>query len=1410
MIESLIRFSVERRMSVILLTAVLAVLGCAAMFRTPMDAVPDLSENQVLVFTAWQGHGPLEIEERITRPVSRQLQGIDGVRVVRGSSDMGYSLLHVIFEDRVAFADGRRLIQDKLSAMQELLPEGVQPSLASEGIATGQIYWYTVEGRGRDLSDLRRMQDTLIAPQLSTVRGVAEVASVGGFLRELHIQADATQLAARGLSASRLVEELERFTGSAGGQVLQKGMAEFVVQLESESRSIPGNDVAVIREWENRVLPCPDGTGTLLKDVASISFAPAPRRGVFEKDGSECVAGIVHLRFGHNPLEVTDAVRRKLIEVSAGLPDGIRVVPCYDQTPLIRGAIRTVSRTLVEALLIAAICVLLVLRHFRTWLLIAMTLPLCVLGTFLAMAALRSCGVIDIQTNIMSLAGIVISIGVLVDSSIVMTENVMHRLRQRFGDQPVTGDVRTEVISACQTVGRPLFFSILVMLVSFAPVFALKGIDGRMYAPLAWTKSLALATAAVLAVTLVPALCSVLIRGRMRDESESAIVRSVLTVYRPILSSLMVRPAPLILILCETIVFASAPLGNQTVFLGAVFASLVTMVLIAKTRRASAAAFCTILISALIADRVMTPLATELRMPLNEGVVMDMPITIPRASVTQSADDLKARNMVLCRFPEIRMVSGKAGRADTPFDPAPLDMIETMIEFRPVAWWPQRRLRTRDANELSRIFVDRLVAAGMIEPVAADSLAAMTDAAMFRFDAVSRETAFQLIEVFLADLQEQLGQTAIEAAAIRWNGRGELTRPVEVGDIAALQNTMPAEYVHDLTMMPSEETVATFLRQARPLLDRCGLFRTKNATGQSPATGLAALLGIDHSPSFDSRFVADKLQRAAADRWATFIRDLNQTLRVRAAGTFVHLLSDELFAAVPIIDESLRDVRTSVIAIRTEKRTALNAGEHHHGLAPMAELPIVDPHPIFDSIRKELQESWASRMTLDSQTPELISKFGGEMDLALQMPGWTNVWTKPIQNRVDMLATGVNSEVGIRVLGSSLDDVVATSEEIASNVREIPGASDVVADPIRGKGIIQVVPDPLRAAALGVSLGDISQAVDLAFSGRVVTDFTVQGHRIPVRLSLKPDEADVDEETLRRLPIARSFMAVNSTNGDGQTQSGTVPLQSVATVQITEGPATIKSENGWLRNYVRLNVRNRDPLEFVEEARRVVAARLKPPQGIFVEWTGQFEHATETRRTLMILMPVVVLLIFMILLATYQDVADAAMVLLTAPGALAGGVLCQWLFGYPFSVAVGVGYIACFGMAASTGIVMLVYLREAVETTGGLERISLEELKAAVFRGAVHRLRPKLLTEATTLLSLAPMLWSTGVGAEIIRPMAAPVLGGILVADEVIDLLLPVLFYHVRRRRWEKIHNTNSSFNAAHSAAGLLQQDSIL
>ena len=1320
MINLIIEYSIRNRGLVIIAAIVLAVGGVFAVLQTPIDAVPDLSENQAIVFTEWPGHSPREIEDQITYPLSGNLQSLAGIRVVRGSSDVNTSMIWLIFEEGVDFTTARARVHERLAGLENVLPAGVTPRLAPDAIPTGQIFWYTVEGNGYDLGKLRGIQDWFVKHQLESVPGVAEVASVGGQVLEYHIDLDPFKLRDKRVELPGIQRELARSNAAIGGEVVHKGNAEYIVRgvgwlgapvdRESDLDAEP-DPQQMLRDLENVLVPTTDGRVVRLADVGRVALGARPRRGILEKDGNEVVGGVVLMRYGQNPLEVTRALKAKIVELDAGLPKGVRIVTAYDRSPLIEGAVRTVTGTLVEAMLTATICVVVVLLHFRTSFVIAITLPLSALASFVIMWVLRRSGIADIQTNIMSLAGIAISIGVLVDSSIVIAENVMHHLRDKFGDEPVRGDIRAIVLPACQTVGKPIFFSVMIMLVSFLPVFALSGIDGKMYRPLAFTKTFALFSVAILAVTLVPALCTIFIKGRMRRETDSWLVRSVVDVYRPVLTYLFERPGALVWVLGVTLVLGAVPIGNRSILLAVLGSVLVlTGFTLAKplTRTIGMAS---LVLVALIGEQNMQPLSVELRMPLDEGMVMDMPITVPRASSVQSGDDLKARDMVLCRFPEVEMVLGKAGRAESPFDPAPLDMIESMVMLRPYEHWPRRKITSQDAKRQATAVLDALLQSGLIANEGADHErhdlldAALIDS-MSRYDSVIREFAYQRNQEFIRDL-EQSG------------------------------------------------------RRQEPRL------------------------------------------------WAGHIKQLNGEILDRAGPTFTRAIGEEILKRSQITDPRLAEIAEQVSRARqgavvaSEKVSKIakpqaSGGGDHHGGSIRAPLPVIDPHPVLDKIYAELGRSFSARLFLwPRDRDEMSGSFAGELDTAMSMPGWTNVWTMPIQNRVDMLDTGVNTEIGVRVLGRSQEDVVRASEEIAAVLRNVAGAVNVIADPIRGKGYLEIRPLRESAARYGVSIGDINDVTETAIGGRIATT-TVEGReRHAVRVRYQRDWVR-DEESIRRLPIpvrdyAEQATELASAGGLSDLPQGlplrtrSVPLEDVASVKIVEGPATIKSENGLLRNYVRLSVRERGVGDFLEAARSAVRDEVELPEGTYIEWTGQFEHSLATARTLSYVIPIAIVSIFFMLYLTYHDWADAGLMLLAVPGTVAGGVLFQWLFGFKFSVAVAVGYIACFGMAASTGMIMLVYLREAVAKAGGLEKMTLAQLRQAVMDGAVHRLRPKLLTEGTMILGLAPMLWATGVGAEVIRPMAAPVLGGILIADEVIDLLLPVLFYHIRRQRWLKL-----------------------
>jgi Cu(I)/Ag(I) efflux system membrane protein CusA/SilA len=968
-------------------------------------------------------------------------------------------------------------------------------------------------------------------------------------------------------------------------------------------------------------------------------------------------------------------------------------------------------------------------------------------------------------------------------------------------------------------------FSILIMLLSFFPVFALEGAAGKMFRPLAITKSAALVAAAILAITLVPALCTVVVRGRLRGERDSWVVRSVMDVYRPVLDYTLTNPAPLAWVLAATMLLGFAPLGIRWLFLATLLVGMVALWMLARTRLGSVAGVASLIVLALVADRNIHPLQHDLITPLSEGMVMDMPITVPLMGIAQSVDDLKARDMVLCRFPEVLMVVGKAGRAETPTDPAPLDMIETMVEFRPEQFWPRRKLQPARAEQHSRVVLDELIRRKLIAPLGDEAArdAAAVEAAgesLPRFDALMREYAFHRNEEFTRELGGQLKRFVVQRCIeLLWR-RGQLVRQPSPSDVTLIAAEVPAEIAQTMRSGPNSYAIGEIMRSVSASLVKlkaaapdADLFADE-PDALTRATRAALSLAGRKPATLRERLYEDA-KREHDRLWSAHVKTLDGELLPRAATTFTRVVLETHLRHQRVLDDRLAEAMKLIDAWRaasvSESERSPKRVSAHHGT--VASPP--PPHraqPLLDDLQETLSESLRRRLLLWRIARDELAGFGGELDQALQMPGWTNVWTMPIQNRVDMLATGVNTTVGIRVLGRKLDDVVAAADRVGAVVRQIPGAADVVVDPIRGKGYLDIRLDRAAAARLGVSIADINQVVEAALGGTLATT-TVEGRaRHPVRVQF-PRSLRADEDSVRRLPvIARPAVAGTGTGTGGHTTPTYVTLADVADVRITEGPATIKSENGLLRTYVRLNVRGRGSLDFVDQARRKVAAEANLPEGVHVEWTGQFESEARARNRLALMMPIVIALIGGLLYATYRDWADALLVLLAIPGAIAGGVLFQWLWGFNFSITVWVGYIACFGMAAATGIIMLVYLREAVANAGGLEAIDLAQLRKAVLDGAVHRLRPKLLTEGTTIISLAPMLWATGPGADVIRPMAAPVLGGILVADEVIDLLLPVLFYRVRRYRWKKLHGREDSSSAAefaptnqeHSAVGVM------
>jgi copper/silver efflux system protein len=1361
MFNDFLLFVIRFRKVVFFLAGIWAVVGIWIAWNTPIDVLPDLSENQILVYTPWTNHNPPEIHSQITRPLSEFLKDIPGVVTVRGSSDVGFSLLYILFDDSIRFHEARERVSTRLAESNLTLPDGLRAELAPEGIPTGQIVWYTLSGHDTDLLELRSWHERFVVPRLSRISGVAEVASVGGFQPEMQIEVDAKSLAATGLAVGDIESLLRKSLPSidlGNSEPLQSSwLASEVAKLEEQFFDIP--DRAPIR----------------LGDIAQLSLQSAPRHGVVEKDGSELVAGIVHLKAGENPLEVTRSVLSALQTISDQLPRKLRLSPCYDRTRLISGAVSTVSRTLLEALIITTVCIVLIMRHFRTSLVITLTMPLAVLGPFIGMQFLSWNGV-QLHVNIMSLAGIAISIGVLVDASVVIVENVTFQLKRSAGERPIDGDTDNLVANATAMVARPAILAVMIMLISFLPIFALRGIDGQLIRPLAWTKTLTLLSVIVLTVTLVPALCRELIRGRIRSESESKILQSVIRIYQPILLAVCQRPWPLVFVFCSLMVLASVAVGSAAATRVVVVLSVGAIWMVVETLRGRFCLSMSLLVLALWAQSTMRPIGLAMRLPLDEGMVMDMPITLPRMNVSQASDDLKARNMQLCRFPEVQMVIGKAGRAETAFDPAPIDMIESMVEFRPIERWPRRRLLSATAVQHATIVVQQMSAAGLVEKAQNESqlIQAIVETGLPRFDAIQRELCWHLLQSFETSLGAELTSTVALAVAAYATQGNEPSKLADV-ELRVLAHAIDPNDQLRLAQQLDANALHIVVREIQHRLAQ------KVSSSKSLGDGIEKL-----SAAAEGKILT-KLQSLAAKRWSKFVRSENQLLYRRAGGTWTQIVIDELCARQAVVDSDFERTRLQTMSARygTSARSSTHSSDLHTGMSSFSELAIIDPHRTYDRILHELSHQLDQKVWLWEHDRASLTEPGGELDASVQMPGWANVWTRPIQNRIDMLTTGVSSEIGVRVLGDDFESVVAVADQIAESLRTIPGAVDIIADPIRNKDYVSFDLNMELIESRSLDRGEVDRAVEAASQGVLITrsDEIRSELTLPVRLKIS-GPVELGRDNLLDIPLALRSRQVADMGDGANAEVQLLSLRDIAEMRHKDGPATIKSTNGKLCNYVRLNVRGRNATDVVQQAQSLVEKMTFAP-GIKIEWTGQFEHAARTRLSMMWMLPICFMLIAILLYWAFRDFADALLMLLSVPGALAGAVLMQWLLGYSFSLAVGVGYIACFGMAAATSMVMIIYLRQAVADAGGLTKIaSLEELQACVVEGAVHRIRPKLLTEATMIFSLAPLLWSTGVGADVICPMAAPVLGGILVADEFVDLLIPAVFFATRRRRW--------------------------
>ena len=1032
MINRLIELSLRNRVLVIAAFLLLGGWGYWALRTTPIDAIPDLSDNQVIVFTDWTGRSPQEVEDQVTYPLTVSLQGLPGVRVVRSSSAFGFSMINVIFEDQVDLYFARSRVLERLNLLTKSLPAGVVPTLGPDATGVGHVLWYTVEGTGQSLQELRTLQDWFIRYQLNSVPGVAEVATVGGVVRQYQVDVDPNRLRSFRIPFSTVADAVMRSNRNVGGNVLEAGGAWSVIRglglIESP------------RDLENTVIGAENGVPIYLRQVATVRVGDAFRVAALVKGGEEAVGGVVVARYGVSTTAVIARVKEKIAALQSGLPPGVRIVPFYDRSALIHRAAATLKRALLEEAAVVTLVNILFLLHFRSILIVTIPIPLAVLTAFLFMRYL------GITSNIMSLAGIAIAIGVLVDAAIVVTENAFRFIEKRGIDTRDRRAVAATVLESTALVGRPIFFSMAIIILAFVPVFALTGQEGKLFHPLAFTKTFAMAGATILSVTLVPVLCTLLIGGRVRGEEANPVMRPLIWLYRPVLGW---------------------ALRHRLITLGV--AGL-----------------------ALVGALVLVPrLGKEFMPPLNEGDLMFMPITDPGISLPQAIDITKKQNAAILAVPEVSGVVAKISRAETSTDPAPLNMTETIVSLKPDSQW------------------------------------------------------------------------------------------------------------------------------------RPGMTRER-----------------------------------------------------------------------------------------------------------------------------------------------LI----GELDAATTLPGVSNIWTQPIINRINMLTTGIRSEVGVKIFGDDLRVLEERARAVAAALRQIRGAADVYPEQVTGAPYLDIRVNREAAARYGITVGAIQDVIETAV-GETNLTLTIEGRqRFPVRVRYAPQ--------FRSTPEALAGLPVAGPNGVQ------VPLGQLTQILPVTGPSMISSENGLLVVTVLLNVRGRDVGTFVEEARPVIAQSVPLPKGSYIEWSGQYENEARARQRLQLVVPAVLLVIYLLLYLTYRSFSEAAHVLLAVPFSLVGGIYLIYALGYNVSVAVWVGFIALFGTAVQTAVVMVIYLEEAVtqkrEAMGG--RLTPGALRETVLEGALLRLRPKVMTVTTVVVSLLPIMWSHSTGAEVMKPLAAPVLGGMVSSLVHVLIVTPVIFYWLRER----------------------------
>jgi Cu(I)/Ag(I) efflux system membrane protein CusA/SilA len=1031
MLNRIIEWSVRNVFLVLLGTAFIIGAGIYAVAKTPLDAIPDLSDVQVIIYTEYPGQAPQVVEDQVTYPLTTAMLSVPRSKVVRGFSFFGASFVYVIFEDGTDIYWARSRVLEYLNFAAGRLPRGITPSLGPDATGVGWVYQYAVLGAKRSLAELRTLQDWFIRYQLTKAQGVAEVASIGGFVQQYQVIVDPRKLQAYGIPLQRIAQAIRMSNTDVGGRVVEMSETEYMVRGRGYLRGVS--------DLEQLVVKAERGIPVLIKDVARVELGPDERRGITELNGEgEVVAGIAMARYGQNALDVIENLKSKIAEIASGLPQGVTIEPVYDRSDLIHRAIDNLKRTLLEESLIVALVCIVFLLHVRSALVAIIMLPIGVLIAFIAMRFL------GLNSNIMSLGGIAIAIGAMVDAAIVMIENA-HKHLERL--EPSASRLEA-IITACREVGPALFFCLLIITVSFLPVFTLEAQEGRMFAPLAYTKTFAMAGAALLSITLVPVLMLLFIRGRVLPEHKNPVSRFLIWAYRPVIAW-VTRWQKL------TIIAAMVVLG----------------------------------LSVLPALR----LGTEFMPTLNEGTLMYMPSSLPGMSVTKAAETMQIQDRIIKSFPEVTSVFGKAGRANSATDPAPVEMFETVINLKP-------------------------------------------------------------------------------------------------------------------------------------------------------------------------------------------------------------------------------------------------------------------------------ESEWRPGMT--------VNKLISELDKAVAMPGVSNAWTMPIKARIDMLSTGIRTPIGIKVFGKDLAEMERLAKQIEAVVKTVPGTSSAYAERITGGYFLNIEPDRMALARYGLAVGDLQEVVATALGGEMVTT-TVEGRErfgVIVRYprELRNDPQSIATQVL--VPVMSGAM---------------VPLGQVARVTLSQGAPGIRTENALLSAYIFVDIRDRDIGGYVADAQKAVREQVKFPPGYYVTWSGQFEYLERAKERMKVVVPVTMVLIFVLLYLNFRRLTETLIVMLSVPFSLVGGIWLMYLLDYNLSVAVAVGFIALAGVAAETGVVMLIYLDQAftavtAKRRAAGEHVTVADLYDAVMQGAALRVRPLMMTVFAIIAGLLPIMWGTGTGSEVMRRIAAPMVGGMVSATILTLIVIPALYALVK------------------------------